>query len=265
MLQPHPKIVLRSRLLERLSESLSSDCKPTLVSAPAGFGKTTLVSEWVAACERPVVWLSLDEGDNDLTRFLTYLVAGLQTIVVNMGEGIFGALQSPQPPLAKSILTNLLNDVTTLSACLILVLDDYHVIDSKPIDQALIFLVEHLPPKMHMVITIREDPPLPLARLRARGQLTELLAADLRFTLSEAADFLNQAMGLNLSTKDITSLEARTEGWIAGLQLTALSMQGHQDSASFINNLSQKYCLWCLLCRRSRHNKHHKQYFWDRF
>ncbi len=229
---PRPKIVLRPRLIERLNEGLQR--KLTLISAPAGFGKTTLVSEWVAGCERPVAWLSLDEGDNDLTRFLTYLVAALQTIAANIGEGVLAVLQSPQPPSTESILTTLLNEITTIPDNFILVLDDYHVIDSKPVDDALTFLLEHLPPQMHLVIATREDPQLPLARLRARGQLTELRAADLRFTPAEAAEFLNQVMGLNLSAEDIAALETRTEGWIAGLQLAALSMQGRSDAASFI-------------------------------
>ena len=185
-----------------------------------------------------VAWLSLDEGDNDPTRFLTYLVAALQTIVANIGEGVLGALQSPQPPPTESILTALLNEITTIPDNFILVLDDYHVIDSKPIDNALTFLLEHLPPQMHLVIATREDPHLPLARLRARGQLTELRAADLRFTPAEAAEFLNQVMGLNLSAEDIAALETRTEGWIAGLQLAALSMQGHQDTTSFIKSFT---------------------------
>ena len=147
-------------------------------------------------------------------------------------------LQSPQPPSTESILTNLLNDITAFSDSFILVLDDYHVIDSQPVDQALVFLVEHLPPQMHLVIASREDPHLPLARLRARGQLTELRAADLRFTPAEAAEFLNRVMGLNLSAEDITALETRTEGWIAGLQLAAISMQGHQHTASFIKSFT---------------------------
>jgi LuxR family maltose regulon positive regulatory protein len=231
---PRPKIVLRPRLIEQLNEGLSASCKLTLISAPAGFGKTTLVSEWVAGYGQPVAWVSLDEGDNDPTRFLTYLVAALQTIAENIGKGVLAILQSPQPPSIESILTALLNEITTIPDKFVLVLDDYHVIDSKPVDEALTFLLKHLPPQMHLVIATREDPHLPLARLRARGQLIELRAADLRFSPSEAAEFLNQMMGLNLSEEDIAALETRTEGWIAGLQLAALSMQGHQDTASFI-------------------------------
>ncbi len=232
--QPRPGIVPRPHLVERLNEGLVAGCKLALISASAGFGKTTLASEWVAICERPVAWLSLDEGDNDPTRFLTYFIAALQTITVNIGAGVLAVLQSPQPPSTESILTTLLNDITTIPDSFILVLDDYHVIDSQPVDQALTFLVEHLPPRMHLVIATREDPHLPLARLRARGQLTELRAADLRFTPIEASEFLNRVMGLNLSAEDIASLETRTEGWIAGLQLAALSMQGRSDAASFI-------------------------------
>jgi LuxR family maltose regulon positive regulatory protein len=197
-----------------------------------------LVSEWIARCERPVAWLSLDEGDNDPSRFLSYIVAALQTIATNIGKGVLAILQSPQPPPIESILTALLNEITTVPDHFVLVLDDYHVIDSKPVDKALTFLLEHLPPQMHLVIATREDPHLPLARLRAGGQLTELRAADLRFTSAEATDFLNQVMDLNLSMEDITALETRTEGWIAGLQLAAISMHGHQDTASFIQSFT---------------------------
>jgi len=235
---PRSKIVPRPRLIERLNEGLSASRKLTLISASAGFGKTTLVSEWVVDCGRPVAWLSLDEGDNDSARFLIYLVAALQTIMANIGKGVLGALQSPKPPSTESILTALLNEITAIQDQFVLVLDDYHVIDSKPVDEALTFLLKHLPPQMHLVITTREDPHLPLARLRARGQLTELRAADLRFTPAEAAEFLNQVMGLNLSEEDIAALETRTEGWIAGLQLAAISMQGHQDTASFIKSFT---------------------------
>ena len=151
---------------------------------------------------------------------------------------MLGVLQSPQPPPTESILTALLNEITTIPDNFVLVLDDYHVIDAKPVDHALTFLLEHLPPQMHLVIATREDPQLPLARLRARDQLTELRATDLRFTPSEAAGFLNQVMGLNLSAEDIAALETRTEGWIAGLQLAAISMQGHQDTTSFIKSFT---------------------------
>lgn len=229
---PRTKVVLRPYLIERLNEGL--DRKLTLISASAGFGKTTLVSEWAAGCERPIAWLSLDEGDNDLLRFLTHLVAALQTIVENIGGGVVSALNSPQPPLNESTLTILINDISALPHKFVLVLDDYHVIDAKPIDDAIIFILEHLPPQMHLVISTRENPQLPLGRLRARGDLTELRATDLRFTPGEAAAFLNQVMGFGLTHDEITVLETRTEGWIAGLQLAALSMRGREDIPAFI-------------------------------
>lgn len=243
---PRPRLVFRPRLIDQLNEGLRSSRKLTLISAPAGFGKTTLVSEWITVCGRPTAWLSLDEGDNEPTQFLTYLVVALQTIVPNIGAEVLGALQSPQPPPIKLILTALINEITNVPNNLstgsgqgfILVLDDYHIIDSKPVDNALTFLLEHLPSKMHLVISTREDPHLPLSRLRVRGQLTELRAADLRFTPSEASEFLNQVMGLHLSAEDVAALEKRTEGWVAGLQLAALSMQGKVDASEFIRSFS---------------------------
>jgi LuxR family transcriptional regulator, maltose regulon positive regulatory protein len=231
---PRPRLVLRPRLIEKLNEGLLSSRRLTIISAPAGFGKTTLVSEWSASCERPVAWLSLDEADHDSTRFLTYLVASLQTIVPSIGTEVVGVLQSSQPPSTELIMTSLLNEIAIIPDKLILVLDDYHMVDARLVDTALTFLLEHLPPHMHLVITTREDPNLPLARFRVRNQLTELRVSDLRFTPSEAAEFLNQVMGLSLSLEDVAKLETRTEGWIAGLQLAALSMQGHQDVHGFI-------------------------------
>jgi len=194
----------------------------------------------VAASRQPAAWLSLDEEDSDPARFLAYLVAAVQTIAANVGAAALVALQSPQPPPTQSILTTLLNDITTITDHFVLVLDDCHVIESQAVDLALAFLLDHLPPQMHLVIATREDPQFPIARLRARGQLTELRAADLRFTAAEAADFLNPVMGLHLSAADVAALEERTEGWIAGLQLAALalrtqmSMPGHQDVSGFI-------------------------------
>ncbi|MDN5697479.1 MAG: hypothetical protein L0G70_05820, partial [Rubrobacter sp.] len=176
----------------------------------------------------------MDEGDNDPTRFLTYLVAALQTIAANIGEGVSSALGSPQPPPTESLLTALLNETTTVPDDFVLVLDDYHVIDATAVDDALVFVLEHLPPRMHLIIATREDPRLPLSRMRVRGQLSELRAADLRFTFSEAAEFLNQVMGLDLSVEEISAVESRTEGWIAGLQLAALSMRGREDVSGFI-------------------------------
>ncbi|MBK9603749.1 MAG: AAA family ATPase [Anaerolineales bacterium] len=231
-------LVLRKRLLTLLSEKIRQGHKLTLISAPAGFGKTTLVSEWIASGEIPAAWISLDENDSDPSRFLTYLIAALQTLISGVGDGVLAALQSSQPVAAKDLLTTLLNELSSIEDGFILVLDDFHAIDSKAVDDLLAFLVDHMPPQMHLVITTREDPFLPLARLRARNQLTEIRAAELRFTQSEAADFLNQVMGLNLSAENIAALEARTEGWVAGLQLAALSMQGKADATEFIHSFS---------------------------
>lgn len=259
---PRPRLVRRSRLIQRLNESLCR--KLTVISAPAGFGKSTLVSEWVATCEQPIAWLSLDARDRDPARFLTYLIAALQTLAPppeetgsaldkrlrkrrnsnteatasHIGETALGMLQSLQPSPIDSILTMLLNDLAAIPDDFVLVLDDYHAMDAKPVDDALIFLLDHLPSQMHLVIVTREDPDFPLARLRAGGQLIELRASDLRFTLSEVAEFLNQVMGLNLSEENIAALETHTEGWIAGLQLAAISMQGHHDISDFIKSFT---------------------------
>ena len=242
---PRSKIVARPDLIGKLNKGLAVGRKLTLIVAPAGFGKTTLLSEWIATLTpNPfpngsgegvrVAWFSLDEGDTDPTRFLTYFVRALQSIEPDIGAGVLGVLQDTQAPLIELILTTLLNEISAIPKNFIFVLDDYHMLDSKAVDNALTFLLEHQPPHMHLVITSREDPNLPLARLRVRGQLTELRAADLRFSPSEAAEFLNQVMGLNLTGENIAVLEARTEGWVAGLQLAALSMQGHQDVSGFI-------------------------------
>lgn len=226
------EIVKRPRLTALLNAGLHR--RLTLVSAPPGFGKTTLVSEWGDTCQRPVAWLSLDERDQDFSRFLVYLIAAIQTVVADFGAGLLGLLQSPQMPPSDVILTILINELSRVPEPFLLVLDDYHLLESKPVDQALAFLLDHLPPMLHLVLATREDPQLPLARLRARDQLTELRIADLRFSAAEAADFLKQSMKLNLSPEHIAALEARTEGWIAGLQLAAISVQGHADAGRFI-------------------------------
>ena len=226
------ELVLRPRLTEQLDSGRHH--KLTLISAPAGFGKTTLVSEWVAGGRRPVAWLSLAEEESDPARFLTYLIAALQTIAGEIGATALPVLQSPQPLPIEAILTSLINDIAAISNDFILVLDDYHLVDDAAVDKALGFLLEHSPPQLHLAITTREDPNLPLTRLRVRDQLTELRAADLRFTAAEAAEFLNQVMGLSLSADEVAALDSRTEGWIAGLQLAALSMKGHRDVTGFI-------------------------------
>jgi LuxR family maltose regulon positive regulatory protein len=235
---PRPNLVSRPRLIERLNAGLHR--RLTLVSAPAGFGKTTLLSEWAAGCGRPVAWLSLDEGDNDPTRFWSYLSAALQKAQSGIGETALTMLRSTPPPAIEAILTTLINEIVAVSQGdhegrpYVLVLDDYQMIKAKPIHDALTFLLDHLPSQMHLVITTRIDPPLNIARLRVRGQVTEIRADDLRFTPDEAASFLNQVMGLGLSQEDVAALEARTEGWIAGLQVAAMAMRGRDDLSGFI-------------------------------
>ena len=233
---PRRKVVTRPRLIDRLNEGRKGSL--TLISAPAGSGKTTLVSQWAATCGLPVAWLSLDEADSEPTRFLTHLAAALRTVSADIGTETLAMLQSPQPPPTVSVLTSLLNEVAMTPNDLILVLDDYHLVDSKEIDGAVTFLLDHLPPQLHIVIATREDPLLPLSRYRVQGRLCELRSIDLRFTFKEAAEFLNRVMDLNLSAEDVAALEGRTEGWVAGLQLAALSMQRHQDTAGFIRSYS---------------------------
>jgi LuxR family maltose regulon positive regulatory protein len=234
--RPRDSVVDRSRLTDCLAAT--DDQLLTLISAPAGFGKTTLLSEWIPHSEHCVAWLSLDPSDNDPSRFWAYVIAAVQTLRPDLGANALALLDSPQTPPIESILTLLLNDVAAFPDRFALVLDDYHVVETPAIHTALTFLLDHLPPHMHLMITSRSDPPLPLARWRARRQLTELRAADLRFTSEEAAAFLNRVMGLNLSADDIAALETRTEGWIAGLQLAALSMQGRDDVDGFIRSFT---------------------------
>jgi LuxR family maltose regulon positive regulatory protein len=229
---PRPDAVARPRLFERLDDGLHG--RLTLVSAPAGFGKTTLVSAWIEREERPAAWLSLDEGDGEPIRFLRYLVAALRS-VAEVGEGVLAALDAPQQAPIERLLTDLLNEVAALDDPLILVLDDLHTVAHPAVHEALAFLVEHLPPTLHLAITTREDPPLPLARLRARNQVTEVRSADLRFRPDEAAEFLAQAAGATLSSEQVAALDERTEGWIAGLQMAALSLRGRDDADAFLD------------------------------
>jgi len=240
-----PELVSRSRLIEQLNNGLHR--KLTLISAPAGFGKTTLVGEWMDTLQKGdkkdhrIAWLSLDEGDNELTRFLTYFASALNRIKemkTTVGEESLSLLQSPQPPPAETVLTSLINEIAAVADKIIFILDDYHLIETQPIHDALGFTLENLPPQLHLVIATREDPLLPLSRLRARDQLTELRAVDLRFTSTEATEFLNHVMALNLSVEEITTLENRTEGWIAGLQLAAVSLQGQADTSSLIRSFA---------------------------
>jgi LuxR family transcriptional regulator, maltose regulon positive regulatory protein len=234
-----PNLVARPRLREALAGG--EERKLTLISAPAGFGKTTLLNEWLQSCagrERSIAWVSLDEGDNDPARFLSYLIAALRTIGERIGEGILASLRSPEPPRLEAMVGSLVNEMATLPDELAVILDDYHVVDEQSVHGIVSFLLDNLPPNVQLVIASRVDPPLPLARLRARGQMAKLGAADLRFTPEEAAAFLGDVMGLDLSAEDVSVLEERTEGWIAGLQLAALSMRDREDVSGFVEAFS---------------------------
>lgn len=233
--KPRRTLVERPRLIERLRHGAES--KLTLVSAPAGFGKTTLLAEWLTASATDgwaPAWIALDPADSQAGSFWTYLITALRTGAPGVGASALPLLAEPQPPPIEAILATLLNELSALPNDIVLVLDDYHAIDAPDIQGGMEFLLEHLPPTMHLVIATRADPALQLGRLRARGELTELRAADLRFTPDEAAAYLNEVMGLDLHARDIEALEGRTEGWIAALQLAALSMQGRDDIAGFI-------------------------------
>jgi len=231
-------VLSRPHLFERMDANLFQDDgfgrRLTLVSAPAGYGKTTLTLDWLQRLDLPVAWLSLDEADNDPRRFSTYLIAALQQVDNHIGRTSVEMLQSLQPPPEELILTALVNEIAVASQPFSLVLDDYHVIQTPPIHKQLTFLLDHQPTNLQLVITTREDPLLPIPRLRARGQVLEIRQEDLCFTEEETAEFLKNVMGLNLSPEEISSLERRTEGWIAGLQLAALSMQGRDDPSGFI-------------------------------
>ncbi len=259
-------LVPRPSLIKHLNQGLQFGHKLTLISAPAGFGKTTLVSEWVNQKDEgrgmkdekstlhpsKVAWLSLDENDNDPARFLAYFIAALNQVdalETPIGEGSLSMIQSPQQPPIETILTPLVNELAALSEKIILILDDYHVLESPQVDDVLTFMLAHLSAQLHLVIVTRVDPNLPMARLRARAQLTELRAADLRFSSAEVAEFLHQVLSLDLSAEDITALETHTEGWITGLQLAAISMRGSDDAASFIKSFtgSHRYILDYLI------------------
>lgn len=232
--KPRAGLVSRPRLSERLDAATAS--KLMLVSAPAGFGKTTLLAEWLTAAPdgRNVAWLSLDRGDNDPVSFWSYVFAALGTAEPGVGANELALLASPQPPPIQLLLTSLLNDLGTTGNEIVLVLDDYHLVESREVQEAMGFLLEHLAPRLHLVVASRSDPAVPLARLRARGELVEVRAAELRFTPEEVAAYLNGAMDLQLTASDVVALEERTEGWIAALQLAALSMQGRDNVAGFI-------------------------------
>ncbi|MCB0120183.1 MAG: hypothetical protein KDD72_14215, partial [Anaerolineales bacterium] len=233
-------------MIEQLNDGLHH--RLTLVSAPVGFGKTTLVSGWVNRLRledsgnvQGIAWLSLDENDNEPVRFLTYFIHALKQVCaknVDMGKSPLAMLHSPQPPSLENVLTSLINELVEVSGEIVFVLDDYHVIETPAIDDTLGFLLDHLPSNLHLVITSRADPSLPLPRLRARGQVVELRSADLRFTFEETVEFFHHISGLELSSTEIAALENRTEGWIAGLKLAALSMQGREDISRFIETFT---------------------------
>ncbi len=238
--RPRPHLVHRSRLIQRLEQSLERAL--TLISAPIGFGKSTLLSDWLASGRVGAIWLSLDPQDNEPARFLSYLFAALQTYDSQLAT-IRPVLQyTHRPPSMEGMLTLLINDLLMRKPAseehVILVLDNYQFITGPSIHHGLSFLLEHLPPQMHLVIATREDPPLPLAQLRGRDDLLELRASDLRFTPEEANTFLTEVMGLPLSPEESALLQARTEGWITGLQLAAFSLQDREDLRSFITSFS---------------------------
>ena len=228
--------VSRSRLQEKLDAGISA--RVILVSAPAGFGKTTLVAEWTKNAQLPVCWYTIDESDNAPGRFFGYLVAALRTMDPALGSTLLQALQTPDPPEIHDLIPSLVNEIAAADGEFILVLDDWHLLDSRSIDDALTFLVTHLPAQMHLVLLTREDPPLPLARLRGRGQLTEVRTAQLCFTTEEATQFVNGLMGLGLDTAAVSRLNDRTEGWVAGLQMAALSLVGRGDPEEFIESFT---------------------------
>ena len=229
---PRSSWIARSRLVKQMDEGFAR--KLTLISAPAGFGKTTLLVDWVHTRNIPVAWFSMDKNDIEPLHFLTYVILGLQTLKTATGNAALTMLQSPQPPPMEAILINLINDVIRIPTDFALVLDDYHLVDAKPIHDLIAFLLENLPEPMHMIIATRSDPPLPLARVRSQNQLAELRAADLSFRVDETARLFDQSLDIHLSAEDIQMLETRTEGWAAGLQLAALSLQGRKDPSDFI-------------------------------
>ncbi|HEX8768060.1 MAG TPA: AAA family ATPase, partial [Jatrophihabitans sp.] len=235
--EPRADLVARLRLHDRLAASEGGATRLVLVSAPAGFGKTTVLSQWFAstgAGRRSVAWVSLDRDDNDLRRFLLHLIAALRTTNADLGKEAEAVIEAASEVPIETALISLLNDFDTLAETTFLTLDDYHEITAPAVHEAIGFLLDHLPRHVRIAMTTRSDPPLPLARLRSNGGLVELRAADLRFTADEASVLLNDVLGLALAPGDVTALDERTEGWAAGLQLAALSLRGRQDPTSFV-------------------------------
>lgn len=227
-----PNLVARPRLTNKLEDGIRLGHRLTLISAPAGFGKSTLMSEWAQSIDQPVAWLSLDANDNNLKRFLFYLIAALQLIDELIGESVLPVLEATDNPPVEHLLTILINEIAESGKDFLIFIDDFHLITSPKIIEALEFFLHHLPPNAHLVISGRVDPPFTLSRLRARDQMTEIRSKDLRFTQTESAAFLNERLGMDLSTADILALLSRTEGWITGLQLAALSMDGRENKQS---------------------------------
>ena len=236
-LQPaRQTLVDRPVLLEQLRDGLRG--KLTLVSAPAGFGKTSLVAAWRKDCETPLAWVSLDEEDNEPLRFLDYLIGALQSVDADLGDESAELLRRSSALPVKVVLTSLLNEINAYDKEFVMAFDDYHVITEHGIHDALSYLVEQLAPHAHALIATRSDPPFPLGRMRARGELKELRASDLRFDTTEAAAFLNEVMNLELTPTDVSALEERTEGWIAGLQLSALTLQGRENRSELVKEFA---------------------------
>lgn len=233
---PRSNWVQRTHLTDRLGKI--THYKLTLISAPAGFGKTTLLSEWISRSETPITWVSLDEGDNDPASFLKYIINALQAIEPNAGKAALSLMKSPQRPPIASIMISLVEALSNIPSDCALVLDDYHFIDAEEIHKMVVFLIDRMPPQVHIVIGTRVDPPFPLARLRARNHMLEFRVSDLSFSLDETSRFLSKTISLKLSSDEIVKLDSRTEGWIAGIQLTALSMRGRKDIHEFIRTFA---------------------------
>jgi LuxR family maltose regulon positive regulatory protein len=242
---PPAGFVPRPRLVTRLAKGLGRGL--TVVCTPAGFGKTTLLGDWARRTRQPTAWLSVDAGDNDPARFWRYVSAALDQVRPGLLQRVAPLLDGPQPPPLEAVATAVINELTDPSGegATALIVDDYHLIEAPTVHASMAFLLDRLPPGLRLVVASRADPPLPLARLRANGQLAELRAADLRFTLAETAAFLREATGLDLPMTSVAALQDRTEGWAAGVQLAALSLQGHADPAGFVATFagSHRYVL----------------------
>jgi len=247
VVRPHGRLVARAHLASTMEEIRRR--KLTLISAPAGFGKTTLIGTWIERTAIPAAWISLDQTDNDPERFFAYLAGALKMLYPEAGEVVDQALLNGRLPSAEVLMTSLINDITARDEHFALVLDDYHVIDNPALHEAMLFFLEHTPPYVHVILTTRIDPSIPLAKLRGRGDLLEIRAADLRFTVDEAGQFFNETMQLNLDSDDLAALQQKTEGWIAGLQMAALSLQGREDTSRFIADFTgaDRYVLDYLL------------------